>query len=404
MLKLSVAAGVPLIAISTRDVLNLPSVVEAITGKTPVRLDPENPQAGLLKDAKQKLFYIVPLRRLEYPWEDIYRKLLDLAASTLVVNPHHVVEPMFNAGEVMVPQKLTLSLMKNVISDEKRAMALVQVLGGCTIKETAELVRLTMARDASLTPRGVMQTRKAIFTPGKGLTPIDPTQAYYGAPLPLQAWVERERPFFLNASDPRLTPRGLLFDGPPGTGKTAGAKWIAAQLGVPLFRVDVAGTKGRFVGDSETAMATNLARVDAEEPCVALIDEVEKIFGHDHYDGGTTASMLSQLLWWLAEHPSRVLTVMTTNNSKILPRELYREGRIDEVMMFKGVPWGVERRGFIESVLRTFPAFAKVKGSAIDPIVTTMMNAISEIEFIPQAKLTELVYRYLKSQKSSALT
>ena len=47
------------------------------------------------------------------------------------------------------------------------------------------------------------------------------------------------------------------------------------------------------------------------------------------------------MLWWLAEHKSRVLTIMTTNNDKILPKELYREGRIDEVMTFLGVPAGV---------------------------------------------------------------
>ena len=52
---------------------------------------------------------------------------------------------------------------------------------------------------------------------------------------------------------------------------------------------------------------------------------------------GTTTTMMSQLLWWLAEHKSRVLTIMTTNNSKVLPKELYREGRIDEVMWFSGL-------------------------------------------------------------------
>ena len=47
--------------------------------------------------------------------------------------------------------------------------------------------------------------------------------------------------------------------------------------------------------------------------------------------------MMSQLLWWLAEHRSRVLAIMTTNNAKALPKELYREGRMDKVMVFEGL-------------------------------------------------------------------
>ena len=403
MLKLAVAASVPLIAVSTRDVLNLPSVVEAHTGKLPTRIDPANTSqmASFTKmETKQKLLFMVPHPRIEYDYTDLYQQMLKVGGSLIAVNPKQVVEPMFNAGEVPIPQKLTIAFLKNIVDSDKRAGELAQVLGGCTIKETAELVRLTMARDSSLTPEGIMDTRRAIFQPGKGLTPIDTVQAYYAAPIDLQSWIEREKPFFLKSPDPRLTPRGLLFGGPPGTGKTAGAKWIASQLGVPLFRVDVAGSKGRFVGDSETAMATNLARVDMEEPCVALIDEVEKIFGHDHHDGGTTAGMLSQMLWWLAEHQSRVLTIMTTNNEKILPKELYREGRIDAVMQFLGVPKGVERRGFVENVLRTFPFYAKMKATEIGYTVNAIVQTVGEIDYVPQAKLTELVYRHLKTSKN----
>jgi len=399
MLKLSVAAGVPLIAITTRDTLNFPSVVEAHTAKTPTRIDPANTSqmAAFAKaDSKQKLFWMVPNHRIEYDYVDLYKKMLDVGGSLIVANPKAVVEPMFNAGEVAVPQKLTIAFLKNIVSEEKRALDLARVLGGCTIKETAELVRLTMARDASLTPDGLMQTRRDVFQPGKGLAPIDTAQAYYGAPLPLQAWLEREKPFFLHSPDPRLMPRGLLFNGPPGTGKTSGAKWIAHQFGVPLFRVDVAGAKGRFVGDSETTLATNLSRVDQEEPCVALIDEVEKLFGHESHDSGTTAGMLSQMLWWLAEHKSRVLTVMTTNNDKILPKELYREGRIDEVMTFLGVPAGVERRGFVENVFMTFNPAKGWSKAQMQMAVSSVLKMAGEADHVPQARLTELAYRYLK--------
>ena len=68
--------------------------------------------------------------------------------------------------------------------------------------------------------------------------------------------------------------------------------------------------------------------------CVLLLDEVEKIFsGND--DQGVTQRILSQLLWWLSEHRSKVLTVMTTNHLDNIPPELYRPGRIDRVVEIK---------------------------------------------------------------------
>lgn len=65
--------------------------------------------------------------------------------------------------------------------------------------------------------------------------------------------------------------------------------------------------------------------------CVVLLDEVEKVFVQDS-DGGVLSRMMSQLLWWLAEHRAQVLTVMTTNNRSKIPPELYRKGRVDEVL------------------------------------------------------------------------
>jgi SpoVK/Ycf46/Vps4 family AAA+-type ATPase len=64
---------------------------------------------------------------------------------------------------------------------------------------------------------------------------------------------------------------------------------------------------------------------------VVLIDEVEKVFVKDQ-DNGVMQRMMSQLLWWLSEHRSQVLTVMTTNDRSKIPPELFREGRINDTL------------------------------------------------------------------------
>jgi SpoVK/Ycf46/Vps4 family AAA+-type ATPase len=142
-------------------------------------------------------------------------------------------------------------------------------------------------------------------------------------------------------------------------------------------------------------MLANLARIEHEEPAVLLIDEVEKVFnqGHGSVDGGTTTTMMSQLLWWLAEHNSRILTVMTTNNVKAIPPELYREGRIDEVMYFGGLDES-EAFPFVASVLQTFG----VKDDAVmDAIVNHEFGKTEPGKKISQAVLTQAVVKALKN-------
>jgi SpoVK/Ycf46/Vps4 family AAA+-type ATPase len=164
--------------------------------------------------------------------------------------------------------------------------------------------------------------------------------------------------------------------------------------------VDIGGTKNKYVGQSEQNMLTNLMRLDHEEPAVALLDEVEKVFASSNTDSsGTTSTMLSQLLWWLAERQSRVLVIMTTNNAKALPKELYREGRVDQAMMFNGLT-EIEAQEFVSDVLKTFKeqtdlTIMKLKTQIIKECFPPSVGAKP---LISQAALTKVVYSFVKSQ------
>ncbi|MGM0574802.1 MAG: ATP-binding protein [Myxococcota bacterium] len=73
--------------------------------------------------------------------------------------------------------------------------------------------------------------------------------------------------------------RGLsaLFDGEPGTGKTMAAEVIAAELGLGLYRVNVANVVSKYIGETEK----NLTRVFAEARsahAVLLFDEADSLF------------------------------------------------------------------------------------------------------------------------------
>ena len=69
-----------------------------------------------------------------------------------------------------------------------------------------------------------------------------------------------------------------LLSGPPGTGKTMAASLIAKDLGLALYRVDLAQMVSKWIGETEK----NLAAVfDAAESghAVLLFDEADSLFG-----------------------------------------------------------------------------------------------------------------------------
>jgi hypothetical protein len=163
MLKLALQAQLPLVAVSTRDTLNLAEVVKELSGRTLAQFVANGPFL-----AKKVYGYVHPPGgQFALPLAQLYEKMTGLESTLLVVNPPAVIEPMFDAGEVPVPRPLMFKFLKAVVESDKKAEALIRGIGGCTIKEAAELCRLTMARDASLTAGGLMETRKASFQGSK---------------------------------------------------------------------------------------------------------------------------------------------------------------------------------------------------------------------------------------------
>lgn len=373
--------------------MNMHDVVHEITGQLPMTYQAQ------IKIEPNQIYTYVCNPKIELPLIELYSQFVKAESSLILVNPKEIKEPMYNAGEVPVPRSLVKKFIKVVVENDKKADELMRGLGGCTIKEAAELVRLTMARDASLTVDGLMETRRSGFQGANGLTPVDTKQDFYNPPSPLVHWTAKERSYFLTGTDPRLIPRGLLFDGPPGTGKTSGAKWLAAQLGVPLYRLDIGGTKSKWVGESEGRLIQNLSRIDNEEPAVVLLDEVEKVFSTGTNDGGTTSAMLSQLLWWLAERRSRILVVMTTNNAKSLPKELYREGRVDEVFWMTGLG-KPDALNFITGLMKTFKEIKVVNESDVQAALKRARSIEgTQPEIWAQSALTKAVYEQVKFMK-----
>jgi len=130
-------------------------------------------------------------------------------------------------------------------------------------------------------------------------------------------------------------PKGVMLLGVQGCGKSLLAKAIAATWQFPLLRFDMGKVFGGIVGQSEANIRTALQVAQALAPCVLWIDEIEKglagMGSSDQTDGGTTARVVGTLLTWMQEKTAPVFVVATANRIDMLPAELLRKGRFDEI-------------------------------------------------------------------------
>ena len=340
MLEMALRAGLPLVCTHTTDTVNVHRVLSHLAGgETFVTLEQAHLKKMLTAGFQEGRHYFYIIGPAAVDWDALYEALEEQGRTLVVVNPEECTPTMFNAGEASAPAELVAEDLSEVV-EEDAVPGLAHMLGGLTLKDVQEICRMASAEHGDLTPRSVMDVRRLVASTTKGLHQVDTSFMHYVPPPFLAEWVQVDgRCFSLDLPD-ALVPRGLLLDGPPGTGKTMAAKYLANYLGVPLFRLDVGSMMGKWVGDSEAALRSALGTVDQTAPCVLLIDEAEKPFkGGD--DAGVTSRMLSGLLWWLQEHRTRVLTVMTTNDKSALPAEAYRPGRIDQVVYLGPVEdWG----------------------------------------------------------------
>lgn len=152
-------------------------------------------------------------------------------------------------------------------------------------------------------------------------------------------------------------PRGVLLVGLPGCGKSLAARMTAHKLNVPLLQLDVGAMMGKHLGDSEANLSRVLDAAQAAAPCVLWIDEIEKALGglgNSSEGGGTGSRMLGKLLSWMQDHDSQVYLFATANKVDILPPELLRRGRFDELWQVK-LPTPEERRAILIQKLRELP-------------------------------------------------
>lgn len=165
----------------------------------------------------------------------------------------------------------------------------------------------------------------------------------------LKQWVRIRRDAFTEEAKRYgiPTPKGVLLVGIQGTGKSLSAKTIANEWRLPLLRLDIGRLFGSYVGESESRVRQMIQLAEATAPCVLWIDEIDKAFGNTNMaidgDSGASRRVFGTLITWMQEKTAPVFIVATANNVRILPAELLRKGRFDEIF-FLNLPTESERQ------------------------------------------------------------
>jgi hypothetical protein len=318
----AIEASLPLIYVRSSDVLDkeiLTSIIKKLHGST------------ALSQSNQKFSLLV----MDGPY--LGPRPGDKTLILIDRNNHGCPLSAFDAGVFSAPIEYQVSHLRKSLNGSKKDITnLVSALTGLELTQMLDVASLCYAKYKTITPALVCAVRHELFTSSAGVSMVQGTYKGYLPGADLQSWVD-ENKSSMASTIPAFWPKGLLLEGPAGTGKTAAARWVAGQFKCPLFKLDLGSVLSKWLGEAESNFAKALTIIEDQAPCVLLVDEVEKFITVDE-STSSIKRILGNFLWWLQERTSNVVVLMTTNDKSKIPPELYRPGRVDKVLPIEGIP------------------------------------------------------------------
>jgi SpoVK/Ycf46/Vps4 family AAA+-type ATPase len=351
------------------------SLTEGLTGdvgetEAPV-LDPrealdfiaahEHPAIFHLKDFHEPLHNSATVRRR---LRDLYRICLDKQKFVVITSPlrsiPEEVERSFVVIDLAPPDLAELVEFLRSEADKISAreghahtndetlQQLGRALQGLSLDEARHAVRRALAVNPNLGPESLpaLFEEKRILINRSGAIEFvsDSTNiGEVGGLESLKKWLMERRKLFRQRDtlSADIVPKGILVMGIPGCGKTLTVKAISSCFELPLYRINMIDVFSGRHGEPEGAFVQACRTLETMAPAIVWFDEIE--MGITSADSaGQQGRIFAFFLTWMQDKGAGLFVAATANRIDLLPAEMIRKGRFDEVF-FVDLPFEQER-------------------------------------------------------------
>jgi ATP-dependent 26S proteasome regulatory subunit len=254
--------------------------------------------------------------------------------------------------------------------------AIARSLQGLTLDESRHAMRralaVTGALDANclqslLDEKKLVVNRTGLIQYVSDSTSMD----HVGGLESLKAWLLERRKLFVerDSLSAEIVPKGLLVMGVSGCGKSLSVKAIASCFGLPLYRIEMSEVFSGRHGNPDAAFVEACRTVESVAPAVVWFDEIEMGLTGDT-SNANLGRIFAFFLTWMQEKARGLFVAATANRIDLLPAEMIRKGRFDEVF-FIDLPTEDER-------IDVFRIHLKMRGVDPDPLQLHRLRKITQ--------------------------
>jgi transitional endoplasmic reticulum ATPase len=130
-------------------------------------------------------------------------------------------------------------------------------------------------------------------------------------------------------------PKGILLNGPPGTGKTTVARVIANESGCSFFVMQANDIVSKWVGESEKNLTKLFKAAVKHAPSIIFMDEIDSIGKSRGSSSGSSGdNLLNHMLQLIDGVIKRdgIYVIAATNRADLVDSALKRGGRLNKVI------------------------------------------------------------------------
>jgi SpoVK/Ycf46/Vps4 family AAA+-type ATPase len=304
-----------------------------------------------LKDFHEPLRESSEIRRR---LRDVYENCLDRQKYVVITSPVRFIPEEVERSVIFIdlrpPDIVELvELLRDAGAEgEDLLYQLARALQGLNLDEAGYAIRRALVKSPVLSAESLpyLLEEKRLLVNRSGVVEFisdGKTMGEIGGLELLKKWLlERQKLFQLRDNlTSEIVPKGLLMMGIPGCGKSLAVKAIASSFQLPLYRVDMVEIFSGRHGKPEGVFVQACKMMEDMAPAVLWFDEIEMGINSAE-SGGEQGRMFAFFLTWMQEKTRGLFVAATANRIDLLPAEMIRKGRFDEVF-FVDLPLDDER-------------------------------------------------------------